>query len=182
MEGGFGVGAEPYHLPIKNSYNLVMGQIPGAVLTGDGGLLGRDTPNWGPWSPPVGNPDDGIAVLQRTTALRRGPGRDWLVFGRMLRPADVRGIEMVRWSEGNRPHEVPAVFHAAWQAPDGRPAVVLANWTRHPQEVEIHDVRLGSAVRITIAADRVESHERTTANGAFAITLPPLASALIARK
>ncbi len=73
IQGGFGFGPEPYHLPIRNAYNLVVGEIPGAVLTGEGKLLNRDTINWAPWLPQVGSNEDALEVLRTTTALRQGP-------------------------------------------------------------------------------------------------------------
>ena len=49
IQGGFGAGPEPYHMPIRNAYNLVVGEIPRAVMKGDGKLLNKDTFNWAPW-------------------------------------------------------------------------------------------------------------------------------------
>ena len=49
LQGGFGLAPAPYHMRIQAPDNLVMGQIPGAVLTGDGTLLNRgETNHW--WS------------------------------------------------------------------------------------------------------------------------------------
>ena len=72
-------------------------------------------------------------MLKSATALRRGPARDYLVFGRMMHPAQVEGIPTMRWQHGGRDHQIPAVFHSAWRAPDGRMGVVLANWTTDTQ-------------------------------------------------
>ncbi|MBI2503445.1 MAG: hypothetical protein HYW07_09490, partial [Candidatus Latescibacteria bacterium] len=126
IQGGFGSAPEPYHLPIRNAYNLVIGQIPGAVMKGDGQLLNLDTMNWAPWDPQVGSDEDAVELLRRTIALRRGPAHDFLVYGRMLAPATVNGIQTLRWQHGGHDHQLPALFHAAWQAPDGRFGLVLA--------------------------------------------------------
>ena len=52
IQGGFGVAPTPYHLQIRSAYNLIMGEIPGALLTGDGSLLNRGDTDawWSPWS------------------------------------------------------------------------------------------------------------------------------------
>jgi hypothetical protein len=179
IQGGFGSAPEPYHLPIRNAYNWVIGEIPGAVMKGDGELLNLDTMNWAPWEPQVGSNDDAIAVLRNGLALRRGAGRDFLVFGRMQAPAQVEGIVLQRWQWGGRDHAIPAVFHEAWQSPDGRHAVALANWTTRPQSVTICDSRLGARATAHIAAEQDTSQALIAADGVFAVTLPPLSCVLV---
>jgi len=182
MHGMMGLGPEPYHLPIRNAMNGVLGEIPGAVMIGDGTLLNKNTPNWAPWEPRVGSNDDALEMIRTVTALRRGPGRDFLVFGRMLAPSPVTGIEIVRWEHERKVREVPAVFHAAWQAPDRRFGIVLANWTTHTQQVTIVDSRLGTAVSIHVCARQQEHAEQTIAEDGAAMDLPPLSCALVTPK
>ncbi|MFQ6040302.1 MAG: DUF6259 domain-containing protein, partial [Candidatus Poribacteria bacterium] len=181
IQGGFGYGPEPYHLPIRNAYNLVVGEIPGAVMKGDGRLLNKDTGNWAPWEPQVGDNDDALQILKAATALRRGKGKDFLVYGRMLRPADVQNIKMIHWQEGDDEHRIPAVFHSAWQAPDGRVGIVLANWTTEVQEVCVVDERLGDKVLASVSAEGMETKALSSTNGNFMITLPELSFILLER-
>ena len=177
IQGGFGYGPEPYHLPIRNAYNLILGEIPGAVMKGDGSLLNIDTGNWAPWKPEVGSNDDALQVLKAATALRRGRGRDFLVYGRMLRPAVVQGISMIKWRDKDKDHSIPAVFHSAWQAPDGRIGVILANWTNDVQEVTIKDERLGD--KALAFADTMNSKELASIDGKFTVALPGLSFVLL---
>jgi hypothetical protein len=180
IQGGFGHGADPHHLAIRNAYNLVVGEIPGAVLQGDGQLLNKDNPgiNWAPWDNPLGDNEESLAMLHSATALRRGPGKPYLVFGRMLAPADVTSATM-EWRHDRLFHEVPAVFHAAWQGQDGRFAVVLANWTQQPQDVTIHDARLTDTVQVHVAAPAVTSGTQAVANGSLTLQLPPLSCTVV---
>jgi hypothetical protein len=179
IQGGFGSAPEPYHLPIRNAYNLVIGEIPGAVMKGDGKLLNWDTFNWAPWQPDVGSDDDSLKMLRAATALRRGPGRDFLVFGRMLAPARIEGIRTMRWQHGGHDNQIPAIFHAAWQSPAGQFGVVLANWTGEPQEVEICEPRLGERVVQHLSARTLEAREPAIADGRVEVSLPPLGCALL---
>ncbi len=179
IQGGFGYGPEPYHLPIRNAYNWVVGEIPGAVMKGDGTLLNMDTANWAPWEPVVGSNEDALRMLHAATALRRGAAKDFLVYGRMLAPAPIDGIRTVRWQEGGKDHQIPAVFHAAWQAPDGRIGLALANWTSEKQEVSIADPRLRGAVGEHISTGAIASRERTAAGDPLVVALPPLSCALL---
>jgi hypothetical protein len=180
IQGGFGFGPEPYHMPIRSAYNLITGEIPGAVMTGDGRLLNCDTENWAPWEPQVGSNDDSVEMLRVTAGLRRGPARDYLVFGRMLHPAAVDGVRIMRWQYGGRDHAVPALFHAAWQAPDGRFGVVLANWTNGAQQATVSDVRLGDHPVAFVHATDTSFRQLATRDGSVVLSLPPLACALVA--
>ena len=179
IQGGFGSAPEPYHMPIRNAYNLVVGEIPGGVLTGDGLLLNRDTFNWAPWEPPVGNNDDSLAMLHSTAALRRGKAKDYLVFGRMQRPAEVAGIKIIRWESDGHVHKIPAVFHSAWRSPQGRFGIVLANWTNETQAVSLSDARLAKQILESISTQDVKTRPRQASLGKVPVSLPPLSCALV---
>ena len=182
IQGGFGTGPEPYHLPIRNAYNAVIGEIPGAVMKGDGALLNKDTMNWAPWEPQVGSNEDAFEMLRTTTALRRGPAKDFLVYGRMCSPSSVAGIEVMRWHNGGKYHQIPAVFHAAWQAPDGRFGLVLANWTGKTQEVQVSEPRLGGEAIQHTSSQQMESKSFVANEQRIKISLPRLSCALVASK
>ena len=179
MHGMMGYGPEPYHLPIRNALNGVLGEIPGAVMTGDGTLLNKDTGNWAAWQPPVGSDDDALEMIRTITAMRRGPGREFLVFGRMQPPASIDGIETVRWQYDGRDREVPAVFHAAWQSPAGALGIVMANWTTHEQTVTIVDPRLGQQATVHTAGSTLISETIRITDDATTVPLPPLTCVLV---
>jgi hypothetical protein len=179
MQGGMGGGPEPHHLPIRNAYNCVLGIIPGAVLTGDGTLLNRDTFNWAPWEPKVGNNDHSLEVIRTATALRRGPGRDFLVYGRMQAPAEVDEIDTVAWEWNGRVFRVPAVFHAAWTAPDGRFGVVLANWTGRRRRVRLTDPRLGARATAHCSGTTLTRRGIELADGQAVVSVPALGCMLV---
>jgi hypothetical protein len=169
----------PYNMPIRSAYNLVVGEIPGGVLTGDGRLLNRDTEDYGPWEPAYGNFDDDLAMLRTTTALRRGKAKDFLVYGRMQSPSNPTEIKTIEWRWENTYYQVPAVFHAAWQSPDGRFGIVLANWTKDSQPVSILDGRLGERVLISVSSGELKSQTALVKGGRLETSLPPLSCALV---
>lgn len=179
LHGMMSYGFEPYALPMRNAYNLVLGEILGAVMTGDGELLNKETWNWACWEPKVGSNDDALEMLRTGTALRRGPGRGFLVYGRMLAPATVGGIERV---DLGKERKIDAVFHAAWQAPDGRTAVVLANWTTKTRKVILRDARLGKSVTVHVSGRALKSREMAVKGARLTLTLPPLSCVLIESK
>ncbi len=176
LHGMMSVGPDPYALEIRTAMSGVLGSIPGAVMTGDGTLLNRETWNWAEWEPRVGSSEDPLEMMRSVTELRRGAGRDFLVYGRMQRPAQVAGIDTVEWDFGGRHRAVPAVLHSAWTAPDGRHAVVLANWTREPRTVVVTDWRLVSRVRLQLTGAQPQE---LVASGGVSVTVPALGCALI---
>ena len=180
MHGMMSTGGEPYALPIRNAWNGVLGEIPGAVMTGDGELLNRETFNWAPWEPKVGSNEDALEMIRTVTALRRGVGRGFLVYGRMQRPADVEELEVVEWVHGGRSYAVPAVAHAAWLAPDARHGVVLANWTTEERAVTVHDARLGDTATVHTCGRAVETSRAGLTGARISVTVPPLGCVLIA--
>ena len=181
LQGMMGFGPEPYHLVIKNATNFVLGGIPGGVLTGDGTLLNKDTLNWALWEPKVGNNDDALKMIRAILAIRRGAGKDFLVFGRMMRPAEVDGIERVKWSYGGRDNDYAAVFHSAWQSQDGRHAVTLVNWTDKEQCVTVGDSRFDSSQKLKLTSCGEETTEEFVCNNpdGMNISIPALGCAII---
>jgi hypothetical protein len=74
------------------------------------------------------------------------------------------------------------VFHAAWQAPDGRIGVVLANWTAKRQKVTVVDPRLaasGGKTILHLSAKRLTSRKPVSSDDWMVVSLPPLSCALM---
>ncbi len=86
--------------------------------------------------------------MQKWVALYHGEGRPWLMYGKLLHPPTLACATVTY-----RDRPTPAVFHNAFQAPDGKVAVALANATREPQAVTLS--RRGKALSITLEADDV---------------------------
>jgi hypothetical protein len=181
LQGGFGLAPAPYHMQICSAGNLVIGQIPGAILTGDGKLLNRGETNhwWMPWSPAVGNNEDSLAMLRCTSALRRGKAKEFLVFGRMQRPSEVAGIKIIHWESDGLVRKIPAVLHSAWRSPEGRFGIVMANWTKDVQVVSISDARLGKQFLESISTEDVKTRVRQANPGKVSVSLPSLSCVLV---
>jgi hypothetical protein len=181
LQGGFGLGPAPYHGELHSAGNLVMGQIPGGVLTGDGTMLSRGETNhwWMPWKPEVGDNESTLAMLKSVSNLRRGNAKEYLVYGRMQRPAEITGIKTVHWESDGQVRNIPAVLHSAWGTHTGKFAMVLANWTHEPQSLTISDARLGEQVVPTLSTEEIKTRAPIPNNGRLALTLPPLSCMLV---
>jgi hypothetical protein len=148
--------------------------MPGGVLQDDGRLMARDSVNFGDWTPYGEDWEAAADLLKAAVALRRGPGRPYLLEGRMERDARVTGIPVRRWTHGDRAHRLPAVFHHTWRAPDGTLALVAANWSDRPVTISVEDDRLSTATRVTIST----ATGLVTTTGEANWTLPPRSAAL----
>jgi len=111
---------------------LVTGYMMNLTLR-DKGLVHYDWDQ--PWTKAI--PDQaGILDWSKTANhFRVGPARDYLVYGRMLRPWTVSGVSQRDFGWGKE----PSVMTATWRAPDGREGVVLANYAdlRESPRVEL---------------------------------------------
>lgn len=140
----FGAAPNPYFLVLKFARAFILGDVMGCHMGAGGRLQNWDPPRgklfnepWMEWDRPEGDQDAAYAVLRNATALRRGIGKDFLLYGRMLRPLPVRGFNTVSWTFETEANAVPAVEHNLWEARDGRLAMALANWTAEEQPISV---------------------------------------------
>ncbi len=178
--GMFGAGPAPCALQVRTAWNGVWGQLLGGIMTGDGTFLNLgDHVAWGRWDASDRKNPDVLEMIRTISAIRRGAGRDFLVYGRMQHPAKLSGVDLVRWKIGDRPYAVPAVAHAAWQAPDGRFGVVLTNWTKEDRSVAVAAPRLGRSPTLHVCGRKMESSTACVRQDGCHVTVPSLGCALI---
>jgi hypothetical protein len=91
----------------------------------------------------------------------------------------VSGVDILKWTVAGRQYVVPAVAHAAWQAPDGRYGVVLANWTTKDRTVAVAAPRLGRSPMLHVCGAKLESSAAEPRQDGWRVTVPPLGCALI---
>ena len=86
--------------------------------------------------------------MKQWVALYHGEGRDWLAFGRQVKPPRILCAE-----QQYEMRNIPCVFHAAYESLDGRKALVLANATGNPQGVTV--LYKDRFVSLTLAPDEI---------------------------
>lgn len=102
-----------------------------AIVTGymviltlrDKGLIAYDWDQT--WSRAIPDQNAILDWTKRLNRFRAGVARDYLIYGRMLRPWTVTNVTERDFGWGKE----PLVPSATWQAPDGRIGVVLANYS-----------------------------------------------------
>jgi hypothetical protein len=78
------------------------------------------------------------AFMRRWISLYRGEGSEYLAYGRRVKPPRLKCARKKythHFVKGE--HDLPVVFHAAFEAADGSRRVSLANGTGEPQTVEL---------------------------------------------
>jgi len=101
---------------------------------------------------------DQAAILdwaKRINHFRAGVARDYLVYGRMLRPWTVSGVTERDFGWGKE----RLVQSATWQAPDGRIGVVLANYADLPESPRVELEAQGSKKLVLYIGDRKEERD-----------------------
>jgi hypothetical protein len=89
----------------------------------DKGLIAYDWDQT--WSRAIPDQNAILDWTKRLNRFRAGIARDYLIYGRMLRPFPVTNVTERDLGWGRE----PLVPSATWQAPDGRIGVVLANYS-----------------------------------------------------
>lgn len=94
--------------------------------------------------------------MRRWVAYYHGEGRDWLAFGRQVKPPRVVCASQryeINLHGNKRTGTRPTVFCNAYVARDGRKAIVLVNATSVPQPVDLY--KGGRRVSIVLAGDEI---------------------------
>jgi hypothetical protein len=167
-------------MEIKTVHSLTLGDIPSGLLGPGGRLMAIEGTPWALWDSPEGDQEAIFALLKGALALRRGAARPWLVFGRMQKPAEVSGATSRQWVHETRATDITTVFHSKWTDPDGRPALVLGNWSRDEQALRIRDESLADTADVTLVTPSgEETRTIPLEDGAASVTLPGLSYALV---
>lgn len=176
-QAAFAPGPNPYWMQIKTAHSFVFGDILTAIMGPEGRLMNWAGHPWALWSEPTGEQEQVITLLRRSIAMRRGIGRDFLVFGRLLRPFPIQGIKVVSWTSDDQLTSMPAVLHARWEAADGRIAISLANWTDQEQTIWLESPCNGwLPKRCNLQGGKLQIIERDQLT---TLTIPPLSVALV---
>ncbi|MGJ6981554.1 DUF6259 domain-containing protein [Aestuariimicrobium soli] len=153
----FGLGPTTHWMAIKTAMACVLGDMPGAILSRDGRLQAYGGAMWPRWDEPPADQEAMLTLLGAVARLRRGAGRDFLVFGRMLADELIGDVDQVSWTDDRGPWTYPAVMQGAWVTPAGTRGVALCNWTREPRTVSVAERWLDGGVVILVGADGAPS-------------------------
>ena len=124
----------PYSLNRRLAYAFRAGDLLSVTLKEGGNA------HWCwalPWSEPA--PEQGmlLELLKNLTRMRQDHP-EYLLYGRMLPDAvPVSGETLEEFDPEGRAKPVPAFYHASWEAPDGRRALIAVNYLDRPQQLRV---------------------------------------------
>jgi hypothetical protein len=110
-----------------------------------------------------------IDWTKRATHFRSGVARDYLVYGRMLRPWKVSHVTERDFGWGKE----PVVQSATWQAQDGRVGVVLANFADLSETPRVELEGSGSKSVTVYNGDQQEKQTDSDMPGVLEIVMQP---------
>jgi hypothetical protein len=165
----------PLNLHQRLAYSFVSGDLLTVVLRGGGKVAWE----WGTtWNVPGPDHDSVVTLIHNLNAWRVGAGRPFLVYGRMLKPLDVRGdsvIPMISPAGARLPF--PSLFTSRWQS-GGRAAQVVVNYTREAQTGTLAGVP-GRVVQVYRRPQDPAEPVEVSAGGQVALRIDPLSAVLV---
>ena len=154
--------------------SLVNGYIVNFTLS-DKGLIEYDWDQL--WTGAVPDQPAILDWARRISRFRAGIARDFLVYGRMLRPWTVSGVRERDFGAGQE----SLMPSATWQAPDGRMGVVLANYS---DQIEYPRIEVPGRERktVTLFIDDQKSEQTLDLPSVVNLEMQPRSLALVELK
>jgi hypothetical protein len=170
-EGFFGNRVNDEALRLSVGRAIVTGYMMNFTLR-DKGLIAYD---WDQaWTRAIPDQSAVIDWAKRTNHFRTGIARDFLVYGRMLRPFAVSNVTHRDFGLGRE----PLVPSATWQAADGRIGVVLANCADQGEVPRVELIGQGNQT-ITLHIDDQRTERNVQLPAVIDIEMQPRSLALI---
>lgn len=162
----------PHNLALRYAHSFVAGDLLTVILKNGGEMHWAWCCKWDVTPP---EQDKHWRFVGQLNAWRRGVGKPFLYFGRMLVPHPLEGAKVVplyrRAGRGGKT-DFPSVLTSRWISPDGQVAQVLVNYTDESQQVTI-----GCSQSLTVY-DAPDATPRKLATN-HRLTLPPMTAIMV---
>ena len=121
---------------LRIAHSYLAGDLMTLVINQDGDIVW----SWGerdfsllPERQPI------MDFIKSATAYRRGIGKEYLVFGKMIKPISVICKKVPMYKPGKDSFvEYPSVLTSAWEAEDGSKAQFFANYRKQTERITIN--------------------------------------------
>ncbi len=138
----------------------------------DKGLITYDWDQ--PWTRAIPDQAGILDWAKRVNQMRTGLARDYLVYGRMLRPWTVSNVTHRDFGWGLE----PLVQSATWQAQDGRIGLLLANFANLGESPRV-ELQGQGIKKLSLSIDGQQSERKMELPGVLDLDLLPRSLALI---
>ena len=157
------------------AYAFCAGDLLTVIIRDDGEMIW----DWGgSWT--VQGPDrrQTVQLINNLSGWRQGLGKDYLIYGRMIKPLpveDTRNVPMITRTAGR---EIPleSVFTSSWLLPNGRNAQFIVNYLPENQTVTL-DASGCTDIRLHITS--TSSTGKELKPGKTAISMEPLSAVMV---
>ena len=122
----------------------------------------------------------GYGPWRNLTQAQRTYARNYVVFGQMLRPAELKTPKVkvdVLLPEGKEVPDpptvdVPVVITSTWRSPEGKTGYLFVNWTGEPQSVEMGLRNNEGPAFLVTATERRQIAGEAVNSGHITLTVP----------
>lgn len=171
------IARSPLNLHQRVALSFVQGDLLTAILKGGGQLCWE----WGgSWDAEGPDHESVVTLMRNLNAWRRGVGKPYLLYGRMVKPLPVSGdrdIPMLT-PRGQQIH-FQSVFTSRWTH-GGKTVQFLVNYTPEPQKVVLHELNPGATPKSYETPFAGEGRIVNVATGGMLeVDIAPLAAVMI---
>ena len=165
----------PMNLLQRITYAFCAGDLTTIIIRDDGEMIW----DWGgSWTDPGPDRSQTIQLIRNLNSWRQGIGKEWLIYGRMLKPLPVEGTRIIPIITRQGGREIPfeSVFTCNWQLADGRKAQLLVNYLPEKQTVKV-DASACKNVHIHLTPGHAAGD--AVASGKIEIAIEPLSAVMV---
>ena len=164
----------PLNLLQRLTYSFCAGDLITIVIRDDGEMIW----NWdGPWNVPGPDREQTVELIHNLCRWRQGIGKDYLIYGRMLKPLPVEGVHNVPMiTRSGRKIPFESIIACNWLLTEGRKAQIIVNYLPEKQSVTV-DVSGYKDIRVHLAPDHATGNDTKT--GKIEVTIEPLSAIMI---
>jgi hypothetical protein len=126
------VDKSPLNLHQRIAYSFIAGDMLTVVLADSGKIHWDWCTSWETTKP---DQESVKLLIRNTNAWRKGVGKPFLYYGRMIKPYPIQGTyDIPMFLRQGGVHKFPSLFSSRWLSPDGRQAQMVVNYTKQEQE------------------------------------------------
>lgn len=169
------INESPMNFLQRLAYSFCAGDMLTVILRGNGDMIW----DWGTaWEADTPNQEQIINLIRNLNSWRVGVGKEYLVYGRMLKPLPFSGtvnVPMIT-KPGKRTIDFPSVFTSNWQSDNGCKAQFFVNYLPVIQEIKIN---LSELRNVKMFRNASKNEGSTVTGKEFVIRINPLSAVMI---
>jgi hypothetical protein len=157
------------------AYSFCAGDMMTVSIRDDGEIAG----GWNfPWKEPGPDRKQMARLIYNLNGWRQGAGKDYLIYGRMIKPLPLDGVYNVPMTAKPSGGEIPfeSVLSCNWLLADGRKAQLLVNYLPEKQVVTVN-TSSGKDIRLHFESGQTEGSISNP--GKIEVAIEPLSAIMV---